>query len=64
MITSFIQLLIVIFMVYICLYTIIDRICKCIEQSNISKAFKEINKGGNCKDFMDSLANLPTDNGK
>lgn len=39
MINSFVQLLVLLTGIYLCVYTIIDRICNCIEKVTLMKSF-------------------------
>lgn len=41
---TYLQLLGLILLVFFCIYAVIDRICKCVEQSNMAKAFKKYAK--------------------
>lgn len=41
---SYLQLLITGVIMYICVYSILDRICKCIETRAMSKSFIEFSK--------------------
>lgn len=44
---SFIQLLIMFIVVYLCVYSLIDRVLKCIEHCATAKAYGKNQRGGN-----------------
>lgn len=66
MFTNFIQLLLLIFMVYVCIHTIVNRICCCIEQVAIAKAFTRFNElqKKSFKEFEQNLKEFHMDDGK
>lgn len=39
---NFFQVTLMIFLIYICLYSLVNRICKCIEYCAVGKAYKEV----------------------
>ena len=43
---SFIQLLIMFIVVYLCVYSLIDRVLKCIEHCATAKAYGKIREAG------------------
>lgn len=49
---SLFTLTIFVLFVYLLLYTIIDRICKCVERCNTSKAFEKFIENKNMEDMF------------
>lgn len=49
---SLFTLTIFVLFVYLLLYTIIDRICKCVERCNTSKAFEKFIENKNIEDIF------------
>lgn len=47
MFDNMVQLTLLIIMIYICVYGIVNRICKCIEYCSVGKVYKEQLKAGN-----------------
>ena len=50
---NIVELVIIGFMIFITIYAVVDRVCKCIENKNNAKAFSSISNPG----VMDSLIN-------
>ena len=46
---SFVNLLILIITGTICVYLVVDRICRCVEQSSLTKAYGTFLKNGGTK---------------
>lgn len=66
MFTSFLQLLLLIFMIYVCIYTLVNRVCECLEKVSIAKSFSKFNeaKKETFKEFEKSFKELNMDDGK
>ena len=46
---SFVNILILIITGTVCVYLIVDRICRCVEQSSLTKAYGTFLKNGGTK---------------
>lgn len=66
MVMTFIQLMLMIFMLYLCIYTIVNRICTCIEQVQIAKAFRTFNESNkkSMDEFGKNIKEMCMDDGK
>ena len=42
--TLFLQIILLIIIVYLCIYSIVDRLCKCKENCSLSNSFSEFIK--------------------
>lgn len=66
MVMTFIQLMLMIFMLYLCIYTIVNRVCACIEQVQIAKSFRTFNESNkkSLDEFEKNIRDMSMDDGK
>lgn len=66
MVMTFIQLMLMIFISYLCIYTIVNRVCTCIEQVQIAKTFRIFNESNKKRmdEFGKNIRDMSMDDGK
>lgn len=47
---DFLQVMLVILLVYICVYALVNRVCKCIEYCAVGKAVTELSQNKQAKE--------------
>ena len=55
---DFLKIAILVVLVFICIFTLVDRICKCCEQCALSKAYGEFIKGKSNKSFKAAMEDI------
>lgn len=66
MVMTFMKLMLMIFMLYLCIYTIVNRVCACIEQVQIAKSFRIFNESNkkSMDEFEKNIRDMSMDDGK